>query len=94
MSEDSKYVRFVFSILDLPSAPVASGICSKVALEPGTKLYKWFAAFNGGVLVEGETIDPDDFVGRVVEVKLKNTISEGIEYTNVSDVIKLVPSEY
>ena len=95
ITEDEKYVCFLFSILDLPSEPIASGICSKVDLEPGTKLYKWFSAFNGGELVEGTSVDPGDFIGLVVEVKLKNTTVDDIEYTNVTDVIKLIPdSEY
>jgi hypothetical protein len=95
ITEDDRFVRFMFSILDLPTEPIASGICPKVDLEPGTRLYKWFSGLNGGELVEGDSINPEDFISRVVEVKLKNTTSKGIEYTNVVDVIKLIQdSEY
>jgi hypothetical protein len=95
ITEDEKYVRFLFSILDLPTEPIASGICSKVDLEPGTKLYKWFAAFNGGELVEGTSVDPAAFIGCVVNAKIKRTTVDGIEYINVADLVKPIPdSEY
>jgi hypothetical protein len=91
VTEDARFVRFTFSLLDVPSQPIASGICPNESLEPGTRLYKWFSVFNDGELVEGESIDPCDFVGRVVEVKIKNATSNGIEYINVVDIISLIP---
>jgi hypothetical protein len=95
ITEDPKFVRFTFTLLDVSSKPIASGICPNEDLEPGTRLYKWFSALNGGELVEGASIDPEEFINRVVEVKLKNAMSNGIEYINVVDIIKLIPdSEY
>ena len=95
ITEDDRFVRFTFTLLDVSSKPIASGICSNESLEPGTRLYKWFSVFNGSDLNEGDSVDPDEFVGRIVEVKIKNTVSNGIEYINVADVIKLISdSEY
>jgi len=58
-------------INDVPIKPMASDICNKVDLAPGTQLYKWFSIFNDSELAEGDSVDPEDFIGCVVEVKLK-----------------------
>jgi hypothetical protein len=73
VTEDARFVRFTFSLLDVPSQPIASGICPNESLEPGTRLYKWFSVFSGGELEEGTSVDPEEFIGRVAEVKIKKS---------------------
>jgi hypothetical protein len=91
VAEDARFVRFTFVLLDVASQPIASGICPNESLEPGTRLHKWLSVFNGEELAEGTSVDPEEFVGLIVEVKIKNATSNGIEYVNIVDLVGLIP---
>lgn len=88
LTKDDQYVRFSFKATDIPSRPYISGICPNVPLEPGTQLHRWLSAFNGEDLEVDESVDEEDFVGYIMEVKLKE--SEDGKYINVVDIVSLI----
>jgi len=87
--EEDRFVRFVFEIEDVPTRPMASGIFSKADLELGTPLCKWLSVLNGKPLGEGDNVNLESFIGRIVEVKLKKKEQDGVEFLNVVDIVKL-----
>jgi hypothetical protein len=85
------YLRFVFQLVEVSEYPFISGICP-AQLIVGNKLYSWLSVLNGANLETGTPVDPQDYVGRTVELTVKNVADNGRNFTNVDNLVRLINS--
>jgi hypothetical protein len=79
-------LKFWFEITEPGYETTVSGICSKSAASPRSKLFRWLIAL-GADLSRLETVDVTSFIGTTVVVTVSAvTTSDGDEYLNVVDV--------
>ena len=89
-SQYGKTCKFLFALTDEPDEPTISGLCSANKLTTQTKLYRWLSALNGGGNLEkGSKIEPESFIDSNVEILVTNSSKDGVEYSNVAEIIKL-----
>jgi hypothetical protein len=86
------YIRFTFALLDEAGSPIVSDLCS-AKLTVGGKLYRCLSVLNGANLDLGTEIEPSDYVGRVVELTVKNVEDDGRVFTNVDSLVRLINND-
>jgi hypothetical protein len=85
------YLRFLFRLVDDPDHSLVSGICP-AQLIIGNKFYSWLCVLNGSNLEIGVQIDPNDYIGKVVELTVKNINDGDRVYANVDSLVRLINS--
>ncbi len=86
------YLKFLFRLVEDPHGTLVSGICP-AQLIIGNRLYSWLSVLNGYNLEVGTQIEPEVYVGRIVELLVKNVENGGRTYSNVDSLVKLVNAD-
>lgn len=88
-------LEFIFEIVEGEYKGVElRGFCNAdyEVFSSNTKLYKWYEKATGQSLEPSDDLDADDFLNRVLKVKIENKKSKktGNDFSNVTEILGVV----
>jgi len=83
--------RWFWKLFHAELGTVEMTMMSSPRLTPSTKAGEAYHVMNGGEFAKvGENVDLEQFYGVICEVQIENKIKDGVEYSNITKIVKLV----